>query len=121
MNAIPSLPVDRDSGFMSAMPGYRLSFISLLSVKLISQDNKGTIPLRQRMNHLNDEDKVFVWTDPSVSICVCVASVQQSGLLSAKHFENKLVSQSQHAAVYLKICLSFIYEMLNWKLKLFTV
>lgn len=40
-----------------AAPGYRLSFISLLSVKLISQDNKGTIPLRQRMNHLNDEDE----------------------------------------------------------------
>ncbi len=39
------------------MLGYLLSFISLLSVKLISQDNKGAIPRRQRMNHLNDEDK----------------------------------------------------------------
>lgn len=38
------------------MLGYLLSFISLLSVKLISLDNKGTIPLWRHMNHLNDED-----------------------------------------------------------------
>lgn len=39
------------------MLGYLLSFISLLSVKMISRDNKGAIPLRRFMNHLNDEDK----------------------------------------------------------------
>lgn len=39
------------------MLGYPLSFISLLSVKMISRDNKSAIPLRHRMNHLNDEDK----------------------------------------------------------------
>lgn len=47
----------------SASLGYRPSLISLLSVELISRDNKGTIP---------------PWTDP----CVCVCH-QQSGLLSA--------------------------------------
>lgn len=48
MNSIPWLPVDRDSGAarrrLSASQGYGLSFISLLSVRLISRDNKGANP-----------------------------------------------------------------------------
>lgn len=100
---------------LSATLGYRLSFISLLSVKLISRDNKGTIPLWQ---HESSEwwRQVFVWTDPSVSACVCVCV--SSAIRTSKCFENKLVSQCQHPVVYLKICLSFIYELPNWKLKL---
>lgn len=97
------------------MLGYLLSFISLLSVKLISQDNKGTIPLRQRMNHLNDEDKYLCGL--SLCLCECVCGIS-AAIGTYKSFENKLVSQSQHPVFYLKICLSFIYELLNWKLKL---
>ena len=49
-----------------------------------------------------------------VRVCVCSIT---AAIKTSKCFENKLVSQSQHPVVYLKICLSFIYDLLNWKLK----
>lgn len=62
---------------------YVPSFISLLSVKLISQENKRRNSTATAPESSEWCKQVFVWSDSSVSRCVRAASVQQSGLISA--------------------------------------
>lgn len=122
MNSSPLLPVDRDSGFICggwAQCGdlvchsfhYCLSSWSAKTMK--AQFHCGSVWIIPMMKTSLCVD----WSPLSLSVCVCVCGIS-AAIRTSKCFENKLVSQSQHPVVYLKICLSFIYELLNWKLKL---